>query len=810
MSAHKEITLDDAIQIALAHMNSGNFRVAELTLRDILSSVPDHYQSMFLLGMALYHMGNLQESLPYLKQATESDDVKADWLSNYGVILNDMGRHDEAIEAFTKAEKRDKKNASVMWNKCYALWLAERYKEAEKAGRKAVKLAPDSPEAWLNLGAAVVKLGNLEEAAECWEKALKIRPDFAFAWNNLGNVLRDLGKLKESEEKCKKALAIDPNYVEALNNLGNVYLDQGKYENAEEFYRRAIANKPDYAEAHNNLCVALMQQSRYDEAVMHGRYATSFKANYTDAYINLSDAMRNLGHIDEARKAIEKAVILRPDSAEVHMDLADVLLMQDKYGDAEVELKKVEGMVPDNPRIFIKLSSVQERAGKLEDALATVEKAARLNPEMPEAYLRKGQICHINNRISEAEENFNKALKLAPRSANAHLSLADLYLTMGEMKKTEKLLKKAKELAPNLPGMFYTLSSVKKFTKTDPDFKQMVALEKRIESYGLDHASALNFALFSAYEDMGNYKKAFEHLKKGNDYKRKTVPHQPERIEAHFQMLKRTYTPELFKSLEGKGYKSKLPVFIVGMPRSGTTLTEQIISSHPDVYGAGELSVGSSLEHQLGPLSAENCRELGALYVKTVKKLDRNGKAKRITDKMPGNFMNIGLLVNILPEAKIIHCRRNPIDTCLSCYKQNFARGQYWSYNLEELAEQYKLYEEVMAYWREVLPDRFLEIDYEDTVNNLEEQAHKLIDFVGLPWHKACLQPHKQKRAVLTASKTQVIKPVYKSSVKAWKRYEKQLEPLIKGLDMDKPPAKKTAKKTTKKTATKKKPAKKK
>ncbi|MEC7029312.1 MAG: sulfotransferase, partial [Pseudomonadota bacterium] len=181
---------------------------------------------------------------------------------------------------------------------------------------------------------------------------------------------------------------------------------------------------------------------------------------------------------------------------------------------------------------------------------------------------------------------------------------------------------------------------------------------------------------------------------------------------------------------------------------------------------------------------------------------------------MPGNFARIGEIVSILPNAKIIHTRRNPIDNCLSCYKQNFARGQYWSYNLEELAEYYKLYEDLMAYWREVLPGQFLEIDYEDTVSDLETQARKLIDYVGLEWNDACLQPHKQKRAVLTASKMQVIKPVYKTSVKAWERYGKNLEPLIVGLGMEdelkelkktkKPATKaKTAPKTKVKTATK-------
>ena len=815
----QEVSLEDAYNIAVRHMNAGNFRVAELTLRDILASVPDHYDSYYLLGMALYQMGNRDDAIENLKKAVAYKGAQAQWLSDFGVVLNESGRHSEAITSFEKAAKKDPKNAMIHWNLCYAQWLKGDYKAAVKAGRHAVKIAPDSAEAWLNLGASEAKLGNQEEAITCWEKALEIRPDFAFAWNNIGNALRDLGRLQESEEKCLKALEINPNYVEALNNLGNVYLDQGNNEEAEKWYRRAIANRPDYPEAHNNLCVTLMNQSRYDEAVIHGRYAVSFRAHYTDAFINLSDALRNLGHVDEARKAIEQAAILRPESAEVHMDLADVLLMQDKYGDAEVELKKVDELKPDNPRIFIKLANVQEKANKIDDALKTVDKAVELNPEMPEAYIRKGHIYHIANRADEAEKNYKIALKLAPKSAGPLLALADLNLTKGNLKKAEEFTNKAKKISKDMPGIYYTMANFKKYKKSDPDFKRMLALEKNIESHGLEHASVLNYALFEAYEDIGDYKKAFEHLKKGNDYKRQLIPHQPDAQKNAFNQIKKKYSSKFLKSLEGKGHNSKVPIFVVGMPRSGTTLTEQIISSHPDVFGAGELSITTKLEQELGLLNKSNCKAMGELYVKKLKKLDQTKKAKKITDKMPGNFASIGMILSILPQAKIVHCKRNPIDTCLSCYKQNFASGQYWSYNLEELAEHYKLYQDLMEHWRKVLPDRFLEIEYEETVDNFEEQARKLIDFVGLPWHKACLSPHKQKRSVLTASKTQVIKPVYKTSVQAWKRYEKELQPLIKGLEVKedvksaKSSSKKAAsKKTTKKAAkkvTKKKAAKK-
>ena len=778
----KEVTLEDAYNMALGHMQQGNFRVAALILQDIIKSQPEHHDSHYMLSLAHYHMGDLPGAMEIIQKALEADDAEAEWWCNYGIMLNEARHYDEAINAYDKAIEIDTNYPNGHWNKAHTLWLLGKYDESEQAARIGVEKDPKSAEAWLNLGTAVVKLGRLEEAAEYWEKALEIRPDFAFAWNNLGNALRDMGRLEESEEKCRKALELDPSYAQAMNNLGNVLLDQGKIEDAEAQYRQAITHQPDYAEAHNNLSICLIRQHRHEEAILHGRYAISFKPDYVDAFINLSLAFRSIGKMEDAEKAIQKAVHLKPDSAEAHIDLADVLFMQDRYGDAEIELQKAQELKPDSPRVYIKLSNVLERGNKIEEALKAVDKAVELNPEMPEAFMRKGNICHISNRIEEAETYFKKALEMRPALPVALISLAELYQSLGEMDKSLEYIEKAQELAPDIPALYHTLGKTKKFTEDDPQFQKMVELEKTVDKFGLDQAAMLNFALFSAYENIKDYDKAFEHLKKGNDFKRKLIPYESERQKENFGAVKKNYNPDTLAAFKDKGYDSDIPVFIVGMPRSGTTLTEQIISSHPDVFGAGELSELSDTDLELGPLNTNNAARHGERYVEQVKKRDKSGNAKRITDKMPGNFASIGKIVSILPNAKIIHCRRNPIDTCLSCYKQNFARGQYWSYNMEELGTYYNEYLDLMAYWREVLKDRFIEIDYETTVSELEKQARMLIDYVELPWNEACLEPHKQKRAVLTASKTQVIQPVYKSSMKGWKRYEKQLQPLIDSL----------------------------
>ena len=763
-------------------MQQNNFRVADLVFQDIIKSCPDHHDSFYMSSLAKYFMGDVQGAIIQIEQAITADDAKAEWWCNYGILLNEVQRYDEAIEAYNKAITADPDYPNTYWNQSHTYWLSEKYEQAEQAALKGTKMDANTAEAWLNLGTAQVKLGKAEEAIKSWDKALEINPDFVFALNNVGNALREMGQLEASIEKCRRALELDPKFAQAMNNLATALLDKGEFAEAEEWYRKAIASQPDYVEAHNNLSIALIRQNRFEEAITQARYAVSFNPSYVAGYINLSGAYKSIGQIKEAENAIQKAAVLNPESAEVRIELADVLFMQDRYGDAEIELEAARKLEPETPRVYIKLAHVLERGNKVEEALEAVEKAVELNPEMPEAYLSAGNICHVANRIDEAKGYFKKTLEIAPDQTPVLIALAELHMSLGDLDQARDYIDQVKEKAPDQPMLYHTLSKTKKFTEDDPDFQKMVELEKDVERFGLQQASALNFALFSAYEDIKDYEKSFDHLLKGNAYKRQYVPYEHERQVESLKAMKKIFSKSYIEGFAGKGHETDLPVFILGMPRSGTTLTEQIISSHPQAFGAGELMEMSTTELHFGVLTHDNAAQHGAWYVEQLKSKDTTGKALRITDKMPANFTVLGKIAATLPNAKIIHTRRNPIDTCLSCFKQNFARGQYWSYNLEELGGYYNIYLELMAHWRDVLGDRFIEIDYEDTVEELEPQARRLIDHVDLPWDEACLEPHKQKRAVLTASKTQVIKPVYKTSVKAWERYGDRLQPLIESL----------------------------
>ncbi len=775
-----DVPLEEALSIAQQHHQSGNLTLADRTYRDILKIVPDNYTTLHYLGILAYQRGNPQEGIEFLEKALKIDSEQPEAWNVYAVMLAQTGRNEDALKAWKSAIALKPEFFEVYSNIGNTLWVMGKHKESQEACEKAVAINPDFADSYINLGNALTAQGKDKEAIEKWQKTLELNPKSHNAYINIGNSLRNLGRIKESEEHCRKALEITPKDPDALLNLGNALRDQGQYKEAEELYRKSTEIRPSHAMSHNNLAIVLMDLLRFDEAVTAARYAIAFDPNNAEAYANMSIALRESGEIEQAEEAARQALRLDPDSAETRIDLADILFMSDRLDEAETLFNEAMELTPDSSRLYIKLSSVLERMNRTEEALEAIDKAVALSPEMPEVYHRQAMIHFMSHHIQKALASLEKALEIEPKFAAAMATKSEILQAHGDMEGARIAARKGLEINDKIPFIYYTLSKVKKFTEDDPDFIAMKELDANSEKYGKVQTMSLQYALFKAYENIGDYEKAFEHLKKGSDIKRSYSVFNEDMQYMIFKTITDTYTKEYIESFKGKGNDSDIPVFIVGMPRSGTTLTEQILSSHPDVFGAGELYNLSDVEQKHGLLNQENCKKLGDKYLDLTRAIEENSqKAKRITDKMPSNYMRIGQIVATLPNAKIIHCRRNPMDTCLSCYKQLFARGHYWSYNLKEMANYYKHYENMMAHWRKVLPkERFLEIDYEETVQNLERQARKLIDYAGLDWNEACLTPHKTKRSILTASKGQVRKPVYTSSIDAWKRYKKQLEPL--------------------------------
>ncbi|MEM6780634.1 MAG: tetratricopeptide repeat protein [Pseudomonadota bacterium] len=778
-----QVTLEEAIKLAKQHHQSGNLILAERTYKDIIAAFPDHFETLHMLGVIAYQRGNIREALRLVTQAHDLNPDDAECINNLAIMQSENGDKELAIKTWTRALEKEPNKPEVLSNLSHTYWQLHEFKEAKENAQKAIEFRPNYASAWLNLGNAMQGLEEFEKAIEAWEKVVELEPQNSPALSNIGNIHRELGQLAKSEEYGRQATEADPNNANAWSNLGNALRDLSKPAEAETCYRTAIRLRPNFVQAQNNLAISLMDQFRFEEAVEAARYATAFDENYGDAWQNLSFALREMGEFDQALEAAEKAVLLKPDSADAHADLSDVLFVQDRIDEAEAALEEAQRLAPESPRIYLRLANILERAGKIAEALETIAKAVELNPEMPEAYHKKAQILFFTNQLDAALEAINKVIELMPETALPLGTKAEILISQNKLEEAEKLLREAMLYNNRLPSLYLSLSKIHKFTKDDPDFQHMERLATGVETMGRNATTSMSFAMFDAYEDFGEYDKAFEFLKQGNDLKRTIIPYNPQINYQIHKNLETIYSDEYIDSLKDAGNDTEVPIFILGMPRSGTTLTEQILSMHPDVYAAGELMDFSTAYQIHNEVKPENANEIGQIYLDRL--TERYGKQKRITDKMPSNYLRLGDILMTLPNAKIIHCKRNPLDNCLSCYKQLFARGQYWSYNLQELAGQYNAYYRLMAFWREKFPNRFLDFDYEETVTDFETQARRLIEFTELEWNDACLEPHKSKRSVITASKTQVIKPVYQSSVKGWKRYEEQLQPLVDAINPD-------------------------
>jgi tetratricopeptide (TPR) repeat protein len=398
-----------------------------------------------------------------------------------------------------------------------------------------------------------------------------------------------------------------------------------------------------------------------------------------------------------------------------------------------------------------------------------------------------------------AMADYDTALELDPEHAGAWGGKSHVLMENGDMAGAEAAILKAHELDPEALGPRLSLAHCRKVKEGD---ENLVALEDKAKEMA-DMSPIVripfHFALGKSYEDLKRYDEAMEHFIKGCALKRKRVQYSAENQAALVGNIQRIFTTQRVAQLSGSGAKSDVPIFVLGMPRSGTTLTETIIASHPLVYGAGELPdllhLGAMPMGADDPgyplncatLTADRLMHLGETYVEQVRA--RAPEARHITDKMPANFQMLGLIHLMLPNAKIIHIKRNPVDTCVSNFTKLFNRSQFQSYDMTELGNYYRNYLDIMAHWRSVLPkDSFYEVQYEQLVANQEEETRKLIAYCGLEWDEACMTPHKTERSIKTASVTQVRQPVYTSSVERWRCYEKHLGPLLEALGDAVPP----------------------
>ena len=634
------------------------------------------------------------------------------------------------------------------------------------------------------------------------------------------------GQLAEAESRCLAALAQHPDDVNMQALLGALFVKMDRRAEAEATLRRVIEAAPSFAKPAEDLGYLLVQSNRPADALPFLERATRLDPSLDRAWFNLGKSLALLGRGKEADAAFEKCFersperrlmahaaehqkegrleeaeriyrrVLRdnPRNVDALRLLALIALGADKPDDAETLLLRATEIAPDFLLALLDLGRLRKDQDRFGEALECFDRVIALEPEQVQAhFLRAGTLARASF-TQEAIEAYRKCLGLKPAHYGALLGLGHVLKAVGDYEGAVASYKACIREAPDSGETYWSLANLKTYFFDDAMVAEM---ERRVASQGDNVRSEVNFlfALGKAYEDRGEHERAWDYYHRGNATHRMQVQYDPVQAEVMSDRLVSVYTPEFIESLSGAGDPDPSPIFILGLPRSGSTLLEQILATHTQVEGTaelpyvGRLATSLSLNRKDGVNYPEAMRELAPTNVAALgreylalARMHRRSGASRFVDKMPNNFTNVGLIALMLPNAKIVDARRHPLDACLSNYRQLFAKGQNFTYDLTEIGEYYLQYQRMMDHWARVLPGRVLTVQYEEVVGDFEAQVRRLLDFCGLPWQDACLRFYESERPVRTPSAEQVRQPIYDRSIGHWKHYEHQLGELIEVL----------------------------
>ncbi len=754
-------TISQALAIAIQHHQAGRLQAAEQIYRQILALQPNHADAWHLLGVIAHQVGNHEIAVEYIGRAVGLQGTAAAFHYNLGNALKDQGKLAEAVA-------------------CY---------------RRVLKLKPDYAEAHLNLGNASKDQGNLDEAVACYRRVLELKPDHAAAHNNLANALKDQGKLAEAVACYRRVLKLKPDLAEAHYNLGNALKDQGNLDEAVASYRRALELKPDLAATHNNLGAAFKDQGKLDEAVACYRRALNLMPDYAEAHNNLGNALKDQGKLDEAVACYRRALELKPDYVEAHNNLGVAFRDQGKLDEAVACYRRALELKPDYAEAHINLGNASKDQGNLDQAVACYRRALELKPDLAAAHNNLGNALKDQGNLDEAVACCRRALELKPDYAEAHGNLGIALEEMGDLRAAEDSFRAALGHNSRLAFAHYRLAEILGGKLPQQDLAAQRRLLEEMELTD-EQRLLLHFGLAQVLDARGEYAEAAGHLDRGNalqlsEWRKCGQEYDWKAHESLVTQMIRVSTPDFFGRVRGFGLESELPVFVVGLPRSGTTLIEQILASHCQVFGAGEITLARDTWAALGGQGADSiegfhrldrptARHLASRHLERLRAL--NQTALRIVDKMPENYLLLGLLASLFPRARLIHCRRDLRNVAVSCWMTYF-REIRWASDQQHMVSRFHEYQRLMEHWRKVLPVPLLEVDYEETVADLEGVARKLVAWCGLAWEPSCLEFHQAKRPVRTASAVQVRQPVFRTSVGRWKHYEQAWASLFARLE---------------------------
>jgi tetratricopeptide (TPR) repeat protein len=637
--------------------------------------------------------------------------------------------------------------------------------------------------------------GRTAAAMSCYQRVLDIDPQHAGARFNMAKALIALDRTGEAEQQLHALLQHEPANADALNELGNLRHAAGHVSEARKCYRDVLAREPLHTHALLNLGELLREQGEFEKAAQTLRRYLDVKPGDAQAWLSYGEVLLGGGVSDEAPAAFRRAAELAGDAIDFWMRLGEAWLRMRNWRGALQAYQRAQRVAPQDPAVSLGLAKARLDAGELESAERDVTDALRCSQtpaQRAEVLNFLGVVRLARQDVEGAEHAFSESLQAHPSSAMACSNFGLAVGAQGRLEEAQAAYRQAIELDGDYGEAYRNLSHSQRCESLDSELPRAIeaALQRDASETSRMH---LHFAMGKQSDDCGAYDKAFSHYAWANAIHFRRAPFDAAAFQRHVDRIRHTFDRDYFTSRPVPANTSRLPVFVVGMPRSGTTLIEQVIHSHTQGAGRSELRKIEQLVFRLesdGGTYPESVPELHDAQLQAMARdylteLQRGSgdDCTRIVDKMPFNFLHLGLIATLFPNASVVHCRRDPLDTCLSNFFQYFSAGADYSYDLATLGTYYRTYERLMAHWCEALPRAPVEIRYEAFVEDAQGQTRRLLDSLDLPWDPACLAFHKRSRSVLTLSAWQVRKPLYKTAVQRWRNYQAFLAPLREALE---------------------------